>query len=1476
MTAVDITRLHNALDLLEEREAELLVWGDTEGAFTQTDIMLLFNEHFPEEDAQALIDDLVDSAMLFSIPNPRGQELYRTRMAESVYLFRHQRQWFRNQQLSRTRTLVSDYRFIRRPRSYPARVLSVDDALTIWGSCEWMNDVKRQAIRKLIGGFSIAGFQARATDRIIRAWDYHNSHAQAKEITATIVCAGTGSGKTLAFYLPALTSLVNDIQRDPVHRVRTLALYPRKELLKDQFMETWGKCREIDDQAIKLSGRKIRIGSFFGDTPYSAQFVEKNKDIPFDLLRCSTPKCPGEMHWKAEDIRQGKEILRCTHCSHTVNSDEVVLTRLSLMKNPPDILFTTTEMLNQHLGNNRANHLFGVGMSVKAPPIVLLDEVHTYVGNSGAQTAYLIRRWIQMARGRPHFVGLSATLSDAELFFADLVGANKKQVMLIEPKFQEMVDEGAEYLLALRGDPVSQTALLSTTIQTSILARRILDTKKNKSQGTWGRKTFVFTDDLDINNRLYHQLCDAEGWRTRGQQLYKNQTPLAALRNEQVQNASALTLTGQNWRIAQDIGHPLDENDRAIVARTSSQDAGVNPQAEVIVATASLEVGFNDPTVGMVIQHKAPRNVASYLQRKGRAGRSRTMRPWMVVVLSEFGRDRVVYQRYEELINPEIKSQSLPLGNIHIQKMQGAMAMLDWLSLKIPGSNIWSLLNKNSKKEEQHKQLGRMLNLISAVQEQNTCLQELEQYLFYALKISEEQLQRVMWSPPRSIMMELLPTLKRQLTTEWSLMGIPEADRSSDRSPLPAFIPSALFSELNLPELEIQLERKFSKSEYLPFTQGLKEFAPGRISKRYAVYSDLEVDWLIPDNFVPAMNCVSEVDFEINQAFGDTWHYECLVKNQDEPALKVIRPMQIHTRALEFKQNLTEKSNSQLLWKTEFSPDNQAEDIPVPAGLWTSILQSITFFTHQHMTPLEITRYATGATASLRSRNKQRAYVNFRWVEKGQPVGVGVRQWVDGVSFTFTLPTNFHQQVQDNPALLRSLRTLYFHHKIKSEPCFEYDEFTANWICECYLAALTSQVVDQPSVEGAVTALKTQDGRKQLAGIADSLFQAENIIENNNEDDGIAESQELQQQLRACFNDPDILSILDRHCTIFTNDLSNEVGFQQWLRTLLTNTFAGAVKQTIHLLLPDVDERSLLVDAVLEGQKLDIWLTESEPGGCGIISRLEDAFHSDPVAVLNLFIRSFSASDYELIDYDLFELLSLLPTSVELHQALTTLRQANSHPERRAANGHLRALLKAQGFSLSHSFMSVLHTRVLRAGSQAMHDARLLDYLRAWRALEVKTGYEIGLNIFAHTQAMQELPGANVTKIFNQFCQIQGMLWQRGNVIRQSILSYYNPFQNGTILTERLLLSTLFQHSACQIDITHTDWLQRLHSTIARDGFAELHIPREARYLIVQVISTLQVTPLEYFGLHLYPRVGAIDYQNGYIVLRIELAEALM
>ena len=51
-----------------------------------------------------------------------------------------------------------------------------------------------------------------------------------------MVGAGTGSGKTLAFYLPAL-SWIGSLC-DATRWTKAVAIYPRKELLKDQFAQS--------------------------------------------------------------------------------------------------------------------------------------------------------------------------------------------------------------------------------------------------------------------------------------------------------------------------------------------------------------------------------------------------------------------------------------------------------------------------------------------------------------------------------------------------------------------------------------------------------------------------------------------------------------------------------------------------------------------------------------------------------------------------------------------------------------------------------------------------------------------------------------------------------------------------------------------------------------------------------------------------------------------------------------------------------------------------------------------------------------------------------------------------------------------------------------------------------------------------------------------------------------------------------------
>ena len=68
--------------------------------------------------------------------------------------------------------------------------------------------------------------------------------------------------------------------------------------------------------------------------------------------------------------------------------------------------------------------------------------------------------------------------------------------------------------MVLRGDPTVRTSLLSTTIQTCMLLPRMLIILKvavSKSCGVFG-KLFVFTDNLDVTNRLYDDFKDAEAY----------------------------------------------------------------------------------------------------------------------------------------------------------------------------------------------------------------------------------------------------------------------------------------------------------------------------------------------------------------------------------------------------------------------------------------------------------------------------------------------------------------------------------------------------------------------------------------------------------------------------------------------------------------------------------------------------------------------------------------------------------------------------------------------------------------------------------------------------------------------------------------------------------------------------------------------------------------------------------------------------
>ena len=78
-------------------------------------------------------------------------------------------------------------------------------------------------------------------------------------------------------------------------------------------------------------------------------WVRHGEGLACPYLRCPRDGCQGPLVWLDRDRHVGVERLNCANpqCGATIDEDEVTLTRNRMRKSPPDIVFTTTEMLTK-------------------------------------------------------------------------------------------------------------------------------------------------------------------------------------------------------------------------------------------------------------------------------------------------------------------------------------------------------------------------------------------------------------------------------------------------------------------------------------------------------------------------------------------------------------------------------------------------------------------------------------------------------------------------------------------------------------------------------------------------------------------------------------------------------------------------------------------------------------------------------------------------------------------------------------------------------------------------------------------------------------------------------------------------------------------------------------------------------------------------------------------------------------------------
>jgi len=187
----------------------------------------------------------------------------------------------------------------------------------------------------------------------------------------TVVTSGTGSGKSFCFAVPVVSTCLS-LRDQGLAGIKAILVYPMNALANSQY----------DDMAERLAGSGLKIAIYTGDTKHTFK----------------------------EALESYRE-----RTGRSAPYDSELISREEIQRNPPDILITNYVMLEYILTRHEDKILFPpekMGML----KYLVLDEIHTYTGRKGADTAYLIRRLKQHTgtSGTLRCIGTSATVMQGE------------------------------------------------------------------------------------------------------------------------------------------------------------------------------------------------------------------------------------------------------------------------------------------------------------------------------------------------------------------------------------------------------------------------------------------------------------------------------------------------------------------------------------------------------------------------------------------------------------------------------------------------------------------------------------------------------------------------------------------------------------------------------------------------------------------------------------------------------------------------------------------------------------------------------------------------------------------------------------------------------------------------------------------------------------------------------------------------------
>lgn len=639
----------------------------------------------------------------------------RSRMAELARELLAVKQRFRAGDGADRPFLVRALKVLAVTRDKPVRNVPMD--LLIHGFIErWRNapDVERvlRAITLAVArAFALpagetprlSGFQARAFETLVSAW------LEPGKVRAAVVTADTGAGKTEAACLPLLAGAALDRLRG-VQGARTVFVYPRIRLAINQAARLADYASELS----RLLGVTITVGLQAGPVPSDWQWLERDANqveraAPewerhahggwhFPLFPC--PRCERPLRIVPAPPDAPADRLECPKPA-CWSFDGWAGTKATLRRAPPALFLTVTESLHQWMQDPEYGRLFGDSGS--PPRAVVADEIHLYAHVQGAQVGWALQRLLGRSKlngqAHPIAIGMSATLGDPAEIWGDLAGVPADQVVAIRPEAPERLENprGREYFFFVQPEVESrgkEVAGAATTIQSLMVLAHGM---RRRSGREGGYRALVFLDSLDKVKRVHADYDDAESGKRLARLRTRNFGPDPQVPGQIRKECCREPETCDRFRDAEcwyfaatdtrQIGARgrRKPGDRLLVSpkTISSQSQGnverMIAESDVVFATSSLEVGFDDPDVSLVYQHYAPGNLASFVQRKGRGGRGSDDRPLTGVTLSvHSARDSWFFQEPRRMLEAADYRVPINMRNFFVRRGQVLSALLDF------------------------------------------------------------------------------------------------------------------------------------------------------------------------------------------------------------------------------------------------------------------------------------------------------------------------------------------------------------------------------------------------------------------------------------------------------------------------------------------------------------------------------------------------------------------------------------------------------------------------------------------------------------------------------------------------------------------------------------------------------------------------------------------------------------------------------